>query len=289
MACSDIIKISTEHADGEERYYVPEDRLPSLCVDTGGASAVWLYGLPVFANVQHQLEECFRADGPQGIPYEPYKELIQVRSKLFAGRFWPNLMKQLADNIPSLTSKLETGASILEIGCGSGDFMKTFARKFTKSQFFGIDSCSEAIKYASETAANDKISNVAFAEKDGQNLPSDWSGMYDYVITVKVIHDATDPKKMLSEIKRVLKPDGLASIIDLPMRSKVSENLHSPITNTVYTAGLFHCIPSSMFYGGPGLGPCWGVENMEELLATAGFKVKTILNEQIAHYVCTDK
>ncbi|XP_013405195.1 uncharacterized protein LOC106170032 isoform X1 [Lingula anatina] len=285
MACSDIINFE-EDDSGEEKFSIPNDRLPHLSTDTGDSNAMWMYGLPILTGVQCQLESCFQKEGPNGIPHESYGGFNEFLDLYGRYGYAEKLIENTLMEVPDVAKQLEQGILMCEIGCGTGFLLQTMAKKYPRSQFLGLDIAARAIDSANKEARENGIKNVQFEVHDAHKLPSDWTEKYNYVFLTDVIHDVPDPTKVLQEIKRVLKPAGTASIQDFPLRRRVADNLKSPSANTGYLVGMFYCIPACMNYGGPGYGPAWGVENWVEVMKDAGFNVKLCM-ENSAHFVCS--
>ena len=96
---------------------------------------------------------------------------------------------------------------ILEIGMGNGFFVKDIVASAIDVEYTGCDFSETMIREATEL--NHPISpNVSFFLSDATHLPFD-DLSFDKVFTVNTIYFWEDAKKILSEISRVLKPDGI--------------------------------------------------------------------------------
>jgi len=96
---------------------------------------------------------------------------------------------------------------ILEVATGTGllafeicDYVKSIN---------AIDISPEMIKVANEKQKQRNISNITFEVGDSCNLAFE-HGTFDVVIASNVLHLLFEPEKSLAEIRRVLKPDGIA-------------------------------------------------------------------------------
>ena len=98
---------------------------------------------------------------------------------------------------------LKSGASILDVGCGRGEFINGFISNgldgYGTDQSNYITNIFEKIKF--------KKSDL---EKDGIPFPDNY---FDYVFSKSVIEHFFNPENLSSEIFRVLKPGGLAIIM----------------------------------------------------------------------------
>lgn len=96
------------------------------------------------------------------------------------------------------------GKVVLDIACGSGYGSLYLAEKGAK-KVFGIDNSEETIKYAKQTFPHPK---VRYSVGDAQDLKLPDKSV-DVVVSAETIEHVPDHKKFLSEVKRVLKKNGL--------------------------------------------------------------------------------
>lgn len=107
---------------------------------------------------------------------------------------------------------------------------------------------------------------------DATKLPSDWTEQFDFVLMVDSLHDMGSPRESLKEIWRVLKSDGIFSLIDVGLHTNPMENREIPCATSICAISIFHCLPVSLYPpGGEGLGNNWGMEMALVYLRQAGF------------------
>ncbi|MBK8397028.1 MAG: class I SAM-dependent methyltransferase [Leptospiraceae bacterium] len=98
--------------------------------------------------------------------------------------------------------------SILEIGCGVGAQMKIILEKRKLKKLTGIDLEPKQIEKAKTLLYNQiNQGKVELTVGSGINLPYA-DGSFDVVYIFFVLEHFIDPKSILKEIKRVLKPNG---------------------------------------------------------------------------------
>lgn len=97
------------------------------------------------------------------------------------------------------TLKIERGASILDVGCGRGEFSQGFMSQ--GMQVYAVDREAPTEGYVG-------TESLSFADLETQPLPFD-DNSFDYVFSKSVIEHFYYPEKLFSEIKRVLKPNGV--------------------------------------------------------------------------------
>lgn len=95
--------------------------------------------------------------------------------------------------------------SLLDVGCGGGFLAEEFARVgFAVS---GVDPASETIDAARAHAAISGL-KIDYRVGSGEDLPYD-KASFDCVACCDVLEHVDDVEKVISEIARVLKPNGL--------------------------------------------------------------------------------
>ncbi|MBU3957022.1 class I SAM-dependent methyltransferase [Patescibacteria group bacterium] len=107
--------------------------------------------------------------------------------------------------IESLLPKV--GTKVLDVGCHAGTFTEEIARVLPEAEIFGVDIDRAVIAYAKKIRPNFHF-QVASAEK----LPFPEKS-FDLITCLEVLEHVGDPKKVLAEIKRCLKDDGLLTIL----------------------------------------------------------------------------
>jgi ubiquinone/menaquinone biosynthesis C-methylase UbiE len=100
---------------------------------------------------------------------------------------------------------------VADLGCGSGYFSIPIARKVKK--VYGIDVQQEMLEYLEEKAKKQKISNIKTILSKGNDIPLENESV-DLLLTVNTLHEFREQEKIVKEIKRVLKHNGKAVIVD---------------------------------------------------------------------------
>jgi 2-polyprenyl-3-methyl-5-hydroxy-6-metoxy-1,4-benzoquinol methylase len=162
------------------------------------------------------------------------------------------------------------------------------ARAFPNSRFTGFDLLEESVAIASAEAKEWGLNNARFEVRNVTDLGE--TEAFDFITAFDAIHDQAQPRKVLANIAKALRPDGVFLLADIAASSDVAKNVGNPWTPLFYTWSLFHCMTVSLAYGGEGLGTCWGEELAKELLAEAGFKsveTKMVDGDPInIYYIC---
>lgn len=96
--------------------------------------------------------------------------------------------------------------SILDVGSASGWFLNELHKKYPKAKCYGVDKYKKAVDYG-----NKKYKKLNLKYADAHSLPYK-AKSFDLVVCAEVLEHVKDPEKVLKEIKRVLKKDGIAII-----------------------------------------------------------------------------
>ncbi|MBP8718934.1 MAG: class I SAM-dependent methyltransferase [Candidatus Atribacteria bacterium] len=104
--------------------------------------------------------------------------------------------------------KVRAGRSILEVGCGTGNFSIKLARQ--GALVTGVDISHKMLTIARKKAKQEKL-NITFKKMDSLNLqfPDNY---FDSVISMATIEFVSTPLKMISEMFRVVKGGGFILI-----------------------------------------------------------------------------
>ncbi len=140
------------------------------------------------------------------------------------GKYW-KIYQSLLDKI---AQDIGTGGTVLEVATGTGLVALKIAS--TADQVHAIDISPQMIDEAKKKVEETGIDNVAFSVEDAYALPFG-DGMFDTVVCNNALHNMKHPEDALSEIRRVLKPDGrFIAII-----AGVGESLKFKIVLTIST------------------------------------------------------
>jgi SAM-dependent methyltransferase len=98
---------------------------------------------------------------------------------------------------------LPASGSILDAGSGTGSLAFAIGQRSNKLRIVGIDPSEEYVRYAA--GKNPFPDRVRFEVGDAQRLPFE-EGSFDGAVSLLVFNFIPDPKKALSELRRVTKP-----------------------------------------------------------------------------------
>lgn len=107
--------------------------------------------------------------------------------------------------------ELPRGATVLEIGCGTGAVARTLAAWPGIGPVIGLDPSEVFIARARELAGD--APNLSFMRGDGRSLPLRAETL-DVVVAHTALSHIPEPERALAEASRVLRPGGWLAVFD---------------------------------------------------------------------------
>lgn len=98
-------------------------------------------------------------------------------------------------------------SKILDVGCASGRMANEIWKIYPRSKVVGVDTYKKALDFGHK-----RYPHIKFIHSDAHKLPFR-SNSFDLIICYEVIEHVVNPIDVLSEIKRVVKKDGLAIVV----------------------------------------------------------------------------
>jgi 2-polyprenyl-3-methyl-5-hydroxy-6-metoxy-1,4-benzoquinol methylase len=232
---------------------------------TGGFALVF----PLLQQ-RERLLESFRTG--RGVPYNALGADHAVGEARFSGPWMrANLIAVILPGLDGVTAKLAAGATVADVGCGSGAALLEMAKAFPLSRFFGFDSAEVAIRLAQQRLTQCDPGNATFQLAAAEQLPAD--AAFDFILTWDCLHDMTDPLGAMRAIRSAIKPDGTWLIVDINGMPAPEQNYARPLGGLLYSISVLDCLAcSTCKQGGAGLGTLGLPEPVaRKLTAEAGF------------------
>lgn len=257
-----------EYDPAGKTYRLPPEHAASITRAAGPNNlAAFLQFTALMGNVEDQVVECFRKGG--GVPYSSFPAFQKLMAEESAQVQDAVLVDVTLPLVPGLVEKLKAGIEVADIGCGQGHAINLMATAFPNSRFTGYDFSEEGIAAGKAEAKELGLSNAQFEVKDAATL--DETAKFDFITVFDAIHDQAQPRTVLANIARALKPDGTLLMVDIQASSNVEENMEHPLGPMLYGVSTMHCMTVSLALNGEGLGTVWGEQKAKELLTEAGF------------------
>ncbi|MBU2645557.1 class I SAM-dependent methyltransferase [bacterium] len=172
-------QIKCNLCDQRQFKVVEEDQQPYNVLKCKNCSLVFVWPHPPHVELETHYDNGY------------YDEWIS-RQKARRQGMWRKRLKKVA--------KFKSSGYLLDVGCGEGAFLGLAQKKGW--QVSGTEISAFAARYASEALNTDIFCGDLLSAHFKENY-------FDVVTMWHVLEHVDDPKKYLSEIQRILKPDGL--------------------------------------------------------------------------------
>lgn len=137
----------------------------------------------------------------------------------FRFRYDTQIKRKTCLHLLRTAGKSLSDTRVLEIGFGSGAVLFSFDRS---CEIYGLEISHSAIAHAVRIAAAGGYKAFDFRHVSNETLPYP-DGQFDVVIASHVIEHVQDDARLLRDIGRILKPDGVAVVL-IP----INENYEDP-------------------------------------------------------------
>ena len=136
--------------------------------------------------------------------------------------------RDAATFLPFLLPHLRPGIDVLDAGCGVGSIALDVAPRIAPGRITGIDMDSGQIEVAAQTASERSIENAEFQTGSVYELPFE-DASFDVVYANAVLFYLREPERALAEMRRVLRPGGLAAVSDDDLGTIVTSPESAPL------------------------------------------------------------
>lgn len=239
---------------GDDRFELSAEIAMFLADEDSPKLAVGIFSdLPQRMAVLERLPEAFSTG--IGLNYDARgAEGARGIERVFGNWYRFTLVSQVLPKLDGVTSRLEAGGKVADVGCGAGVALIEMAKAFPKSAFHGYDISEHALARAQDNKVRADVSNLTFHDAKVDGLPADAS--FDVITTFDCIHDMTNPFEMIRAVRKAIKPDGTWFIADVKSLPTFEENLEkNPLTALLYAFSVMGCMSSALSKsGGAGLG-----------------------------------
>ncbi|KHN82895.1 Ubiquinone/menaquinone biosynthesis methyltransferase ubiE [Toxocara canis] len=288
MAAGDIIEVD----ESGENFWIPKDRIPSLCGDTVSMAFTTQSLVPLFSAIIPKVAETFKQDGPYGVNYDQYNGIHKVIDDISRTQQRKYLINDLLP-LTGMMEKMNDELKVLDVGCGNGYQILEIAQHFPRSKFIGIDLSADAIASAERTRQERQLNNVSFVQMNAQKLAEDWSDRFDWITVFDACHDQTRPDLSLKEIHRVLKSNGTLTVFETNGTGNVYTDKIEFGKQAAfgYAISVLACLQvGSQSEDALCLGSMWGRKRAMQLLNESGFhnvqQIETPFLRTKILYVC---
>jgi SAM-dependent methyltransferase len=249
------------------RYSLPSEHAVVLTDESspyflGGAFQV----TPPLIMAQDHIAELFRTGA--GMSWgEHDHDLFPGAERFWRSGYLGNLVSNWIPALDGVKSKLETGATVADIGCGYGAALILMAKAFPRSRFFGFDMHGPSIEQARTTAIAEGVADrLVFDVTSAVYFPG--TG-YDLVTFFDSLHDMGDPVAAVQYASRTLAADGSLMIVE-PMAGQSVEENFNPVGRAFSAFSVLCCMPNAFAQGGTALGTIATDQQLHDVVQAAG-------------------
>ena len=250
----------------EAAMVLADESSPAFCA--GGVGHI----PQLLGDVLLRIPEAFRTG--RGLSYDELgPEAARGVERLLAPWFRHKLVPVAIPALNGVAEKLEQGARVADLGCGSGVALLEIAKAYPNSELHGYDISRHALERAAANKRAAGVDNVVFHDASVEPMPGDAS--FDLITTLDCIHDMAHPSEAIRAIRNAIKSDGTWFIADVHCGASLEENLAeaNPLLPMLYGFSVLCCMSSSLSEpGGEGLGTVgFGEAMAQKMTQEAGF------------------
>jgi SAM-dependent methyltransferase len=236
-------------------------------------------GSPAFVPGAFQLATALTKDedkiaeafvGGHGVGWhEHHQDLFTGTERFFRPGYAANLIPSWIPALDGVQAKLESGASVADVGCGHGASTILMAEAFPRSEFVGFDYHQASIEQARKVASAAGLDGrVSFEVAPAKGYPGDG---YELVAMFDCLHDMGDPVGAAEHVLQTLAPEGTWMIVEPYAGDRLEDNLN-PVGRVFYGASTLVCTPASRDQEvGLALGAQAGEARLRDVVTTGGF------------------
>ncbi len=225
----------------------------------------------IASNIQNQgaIEKAFETG--EGVHWSDQPGCLFCGiAEFFRPGYLTNLVNGWLPALDGVVQKLESGASIADVGCGHGISTVMMAEAFPNSMFVGYDFHEASILSARAHAKEHGVeANTRFEVASATQFNGE--GSYDLVCSFDCLHDMGDPQGASAHVRDSLKEDGTWMIVE-PMADDRLEGNLNPVGRLFYSASTMVCVPTSLAQEvGAALGAQAGEAKLRDVISSGGF------------------
>jgi len=160
---------------------------------------------------------------------EPELMVVEEEAKSYNAVDRNGFVSLFTRELKTLLPSLYAPKTIVDVGCGCGDFTLGLIKNFPGSSVVAVDGSLEMLKHAKQKTKS--FSNISFLHTiiSEENLirPE-----FDLVVSTLTVHHCRNPEKFLSCLKKMAKPNGYVFVLDI-IREEDLENISKIVEDTV--------------------------------------------------------
>jgi len=258
-----------EYDAASDTYSMTEEQAFALTNPDGAIYAPGAFVLALGAlKAEPRITEAFRSGRGLGW-HEQDADVFIGCEQFFRPGYIANLIPAWIPALDGVEGKLQSGATVADIGCGLGASTILLAQEYPNSRFTGSDYHDQSIEIARKRAGDAGVADrVSFEAASAASFSG--SG-YDLAATFDCLHDMGDPLAAAKHIRQALKPDGTWLVVEPFAADETAGNMN-PVGRVYYSFSTLLCVPNALSQpGGYSLGAQAGEAAIRRVTTDAGF------------------
>lgn len=143
-------------------------------------------------------------------------------------------------NYPHSFQEMKPGDIVIDIGCGAGLDLYFASKKVGKNgKVYGIDLSEEMVKKARSNMQTATVTNVEVRLANSDSIPLEDESI-DVVTSNGIYNLSPDKKAVLSEVYRVLKPNGILCFSEIVLKQGLGQEIRKSVKD------WFRCIGGAL-------------------------------------------
>jgi SAM-dependent methyltransferase len=194
--------------------------------------------------------------------------LFRGTERFFRPGYEANLVQSWIPAMDGAETRLKTGATVADIGCGHGASTLVMARAFPNSRFFGFDFHAPSIERARQLAAEEGLADrVVFDVARATDFPG---SEYDLITYFDCLHDLGDPDGAVRHARQAIASDGHLLIVEPMAGERDADNLN--LVGRIFSAAsVLICTPNALATGQTALGTIATDRVLGDVVTGGGF------------------
>ena len=219
-------------------------------------------------QTQPLVEEAFKSGG--GVDWGDHAGcLFCAIGAMLRPRYSANIVQNWLPALDGVVAKLERGAKVADIGCGTGQSTFIMARAFPKLNLCWLR-LPRHRRLSTLPPTRGRVAAREHPVRGGQGKRFPARDL-DLVTCFDVLHDLGDPVGAAAHIHRSLKPDGTWMLME-PLAGDATEDNLGPVGRVAYAFSTMACVPVSLSQEvGMALGAQAGQTKLTEVIKAGGF------------------
>jgi 2-polyprenyl-3-methyl-5-hydroxy-6-metoxy-1,4-benzoquinol methylase len=227
------------------------------------------------AQMLPALTDAYRGGG--GIDWAAYPGLIGAQEAANRPLFRNVLTQEWLPAIPDVHAKLRDGGRLADVATGTGWSAIAIAQAYPQATVDGLDIDRESIERARANAAAEDVGEdrLRFHLVDAADPGLD--GRYDVVTIFEAVHDLSQPIEVLGQVRKLLKPDGIALIVDEKVAHRFGA-IGDHVERLMYGYSVLFCLANSRVdQPSAATGTVMRESTLREYAEAAGFSAVSVL------------